>query len=105
MKMKDVFPSDYIKVEDVSGKGEEYTIRAVNVREFTDPATQEIESKPVVWFHDTKKGLILNKTNWERIAAEHGDESDNWSGKVITLHLEKVQSFGKTMDAVRVKGK
>lgn len=103
MKKKDVFPSDYLKSVDVSGAGETYTVQSVVLEVFKDPKTQEEETKPVVKFKEIKKGLILNVTNWDRIAKLHGDDSDSWVGKPVTLHLESVTAFGKTDDAIRVR--
>lgn len=102
MKVNEAFPSAYLKVDDVSGKGEEYTIDGVNFEIFTDPETQEKEKKPVMSFQGVEKRFILNKTNWNRIANILGDESDDWTGKKITLRLEKVEAFGKSQDAIRV---
>lgn len=102
MKLKEAFPSDYLKADDVSGVGEVYIMGEVKMQEFTDPETKETEDKPVLSFHDQEKTLILNKTNWNRIAELYGDESKNWNGKTIKLRLEKVEAFGKSQDAIRV---
>ncbi len=104
MKKNSVFPSEYLKVEDVSGMGEEYTMLEVEMVEFKDPKTQEVSKKPVLWFQGLDKGLILNKTNWNLIATLHGDESDLWLGKKITLGLSEIEAFGKKQDAIRVIG-
>lgn len=61
------------------------------------------EEKPVLLFKGVEKGLVLNKTNATRIADQHGDETDLWVGKRITLTTESVTAFGKTQWAIRVK--
>lgn len=103
MKKAEMFPSDYIKSEDVSGEGTPFKILEVITEEFNDIETSLKEKKPVVRFHGEKKKLILNKTNWERLEKLFGPESDDWANKKITLRLEAVSAFGKTVDAVRVK--
>lgn len=102
MKQKDAFPSDYLKSDDVSGMGETYTIDDLTIEEFKDPKTQEVDKKPVLWFKEIKKGLILNKTNWSRIATTLGDESDTWTDKTLNLRLEAVEAFGKKQDVIRI---
>lgn len=102
MNQNDAFPSNYLKSTDVSGHGEPYVMDSVKIVEFTDPQTQETSEKPVLSFSGTEKALILNKTNWKRIAKLFGEESDLWKDKTITLRLEAVEAFGKTSDVIRV---
>lgn len=100
MKTSDAFPSKYLKSDDLPEDV------AVTVR-YIDMATLKAkdgsdETKPVVFFEEYDKGLILNKTNWTRIVGQHGDESDNWQGKKITLTVEEVDAFGELVEAIRV---
>ena len=102
MKSNEAFPSEYLKVGDVSGVGEKYKMGLVQMEKFVDPETQESAMKPVLSFDGVEKRLILNKTNWNRIAEIHGDDSNKWIGKEVVLRLEKIEAFGKTQDAIRV---
>lgn len=104
MKSSEAFPSKYLRVDDIIGMRETFTLGAVTMEKFEDPKTGEKSVKPVAVLKETDKCFIINKTNWERIAAIHGDESDDWFGKQITLCLEEVSAFGKTQHAIRVKG-
>ena len=61
------------------------------------------DEKPVLYFIERDKGLILNKTNAKMVAELYGPETDEWNGQVIELYAEKVNAFGKTHDAVRVR--
>ena len=97
------FPSEFLKSDEVSSKGEIFEMDEVELREFQDPQTKEKSNKPVLSFSNSDKGLILNKTNWDRIVKKHGPESNKWKGKKITLYLEAVEAFGKVTDAIRVK--
>jgi hypothetical protein len=103
MKYNEAFPSEYLKSDDLSGEGRFFTIKNLTLEEFQDPITNENNSKPILHFEDSDKSLILNKTNWERIARQHGEDSQAWSGKQIHLGLEAVQYKGKTIDCIRVK--
>lgn len=60
-------------------------------------------TKVTLGFQGSKKRLVLNKTNAKRIALIHGPDTDSWKGKQITLITERVQAFGKTHNAVRIK--
>ena len=68
---------DRVVDTDVSGQGE-----AVSYR-------------PVAFFRDHQKGLVLNKTNATTIAAVHGDETDNWIGKELEIFPTTTEFRGK----------
>ena len=105
MKYNDVFPSEYLKSDDVVGAGEEHQISHVEMEQFTDPKTKEVDTKPVLHFKDIEKKLILNKTNWKSLALCHGPDSDQWKGKRVVLRLVEVSAFDKTVDAIRIDEK
>lgn len=73
-------------------------------------ADEEIESergkqvKPVVYFQETPKGLVLNKTNIRAIVKIVGSpETEEWKGHVVALHTVPVKAFGETKPAIRIK--
>jgi hypothetical protein len=103
MKMNDAFPSNYLKAEDfVEGEEKEATITHVSLKNMKNNEGVE-ENKPVLSFAEWKP-IVVNATNWKRIAQVTGQEdSDNWAGKKITLITELVDSFGKIKPAIRVK--
>ena len=58
----------------------------------------------LLYFKETPKPLKLCKTNIGLIAMAIGSAKvADWAGKKITLEVQKIQSFGKTRPAVRVK--
>lgn len=63
----------------------------------------EVTQKPVIYFKESTKGLILNKTNAKAIAKLYGGETDDWTGKTITLYSEKVKAFGEVHNAARLR--
>jgi hypothetical protein len=49
--------------------------------------------------------MVMNKTNAKLIASHYGDDTDNWTGKEITLYPTTCQAFGETVPCIRVRGK
>lgn len=97
MKMNDVFPSKYVKADDLRGKQALCVISHVTLEKIGD------DTKPVIYFQGKEKGLVCNKTNFGRIAFVYGDESDDWTGREIVLYPEMTDFQGKPMWAIRVK--
>lgn len=60
------------------------------------------EHKPVLYFHERDKGLILNKTNAKEIAKLYGAETDEWGGKKIGIYAERGRWFGVDGYAIRI---
>jgi len=103
--MNVMFPSKYLKADDIIEAGGEMTlkIKAVEMESLKKQDGTE-EQKPVTSFVGVEKSLILNKTNAGRIVAILGnDDTDFWAGETITLTTEMVDAFGKTQHAIRVK--
>jgi len=64
------------------------------------------EEECVVVYLEGAKPLIANKTNLQQISKVAGSPYiEDWKGKVISLHTEKVRAFGTVTDAVRVMDK
>jgi hypothetical protein len=94
----ELFP--YIQGEMLADNEATMTISDVKVEELVNNRGEN--SKPVVYFKERDKGLILNKTNARVIAALYGPETDDWIGERITLYAERGTWFGKSGYAVRV---
>lgn len=103
-----LFPSTYINVSDLLETGElRVIIREIRIEQVQSRpeggGKPKVEDKPVLYFYKGAKGLVLNRTNADVIAGFFGNDYDQWIGKAVILHLEKVNVFGKTQDSVRVK--
>ncbi len=61
------------------------------------------ESKPVLYFEEAQKGLVLNKTNATTIVKSYGDDTGNWTGKEVQVFPTKTEFKGETVDAIRVR--
>lgn len=99
MNINQWFPSKYLKAADLGGREFVLTIARVVVENVGQPP----EKKPVVYFNKAEKGLILNRTNAMTIAGAYTPETDNWSGKVVTLYSTRVKAFGSMHDVIRVR--
>jgi hypothetical protein len=98
MKASDAFPSKYIAAADLQDN--EVTVKITHV------TTEEIGNKQkfICYFAGKKKGLVLNKTNWNSIVRITGmDDSDDWTGLEICLFPTMVDFQGDSVPAVRVK--
>lgn len=102
MKISQVFPTKYVAAADLNGKDVTLTIKGVRLEEMVTHKDEKVK-KPVVWFEKASKGFVLNVTNAKVIAALHGDETDDWTGKRITIYATKVRAFGQMQDAIRVR--
>jgi hypothetical protein len=101
MKLNILFPSKYVKAADLNGKTVTLTIARLVVEKLGHGA--EEEKKPVLYFEKATKGLVLNRTNAMIIGALYGEETDDWTGKRISIYPTKVRAFGSMQDAIRVR--
>jgi hypothetical protein len=100
MKASELCPPPHLEAADLEGDTV-LTIKGVDFREVGD----EKVTKGVVFFDEHKRGLVLNRTNLKRIIAAHGNETDSWVGKKITLYPSETDYQGKTVDCIRVREK
>lgn len=98
---KDVYPSRFIKADDLNGKIMTLVIQSVKIENMKDANGQD-QQKPVLYFAGWTKGLVLNRTNWTAVVELHGDGTENWIGKPVKIGVERVVAFGKTTNAIRV---
>jgi hypothetical protein len=95
------FPSKYLKAADLDGRDVTLTIGSISVEQMEENGS---ETKPVVNFSDhPNQGLVLNKTNATTIADLHGEDTDHWAGKQITLFPTTCESFGKMVACIRIR--
>lgn len=96
MNINGAFPSQYLKAADLS-KATVVTIASVEVEEIGD------DTKPVLHFKGSDKGLVLNKTNANIISEVLGtEETDEWIGKKISIYPTKTEFQGKRVACIRV---
>jgi len=95
----DAYPSKYLKHSDLDGKAITYTINHAVIEELG----ADKEKKPVVYFKEINRGLVLNRTNWDALEDLYGDESDAWAGKKLELFPTKTTFGSRRVDCIRVR--
>lgn len=103
MNIQNAFPSKWLKSGDVEDGDLTLTIKSVQIEDIGQGESQE--SKPVIYFEETDKGMVLNKTNADTISRLHTPETDNWIGKKISIFATEVDFAGKQTLALRVRMK
>lgn len=108
MTMGSMFPATFMKAADITANPSKYKgiiiseIRMVEV-EGDDKVRRE---KPVIYFAGITQGFVLNKTNKRRLMDKFSftDETpaQRLIGKQIDLVVERVESFGDLVDAIRI---
>jgi hypothetical protein len=98
MKASEIYPSKFIRAEDIDG-----TLTVT----ITDAVLEEVGSlkveKLVIYFKEFPKPLICNVTNFKRIVKLHGDDTDLWIDKKITLFRTTTEFQGEEIPAIRVR--
>jgi hypothetical protein len=99
-----MFPSKYLK-GGADVPAEEVVVLTVRETKFEEVGHDEkAETKPVVYFKETEKGLVLNKTNAASISKALGsDDYTTWPGKRISIAATDVEFGGKVTLGLRVR--
>lgn len=98
--INDAFPSNFLKASDLKGNAVTVTIDRI---EF-EPVGQTKEMKPVIYFTNKEKGLVLNKTNATTISRLLGSgETEDWHGAAIRIYPTETSYQGEQVDCIRVK--
>ena len=94
------FPSKFLKAADLDSEEPVFTIKSFR----TELVAEGEPSKPVLYFEEVAKGLVLNKTNGRIIERIVGSpETDEWIGKKIQLYTAMVEFKGDMVEAIRIK--
>lgn len=98
--INDVFPTKFLKAHELKGQEPIVTIDRVDF----EPIGRSREMKPVVYFRGTEKGIVLNKTNANKIIQISGSAiTEEWSGTRVKLYATEADFGGETYDVVRIK--
>lgn len=97
MDINAAFPSNWLKAADLQGRAVRVTIKEVISEDIGDG------HKPVVYFQNGNKGLVLNKTNALAIADIYGSDTDNWAGAIVEVYPDKTTFQGRRVDCLRVR--
>lgn len=97
----ELYPGRFIKAGDLRGRDVNLTITKVRADELEGQKGKQ--TKGVISFKETKKELVLNRTNGECIKAMFGRKLADWVGKRITVYPAKIESEVADL-AIRVRG-
>lgn len=61
------------------------------------------ESRMVIYFKEDRRGLVLNVTNGDAIAAMFGDDYTKWIGQPLTLYATETEFRGKAVPCMRIR--
>lgn len=60
------------------------------------------ENKLIMQFSDHESELVLNATNARTLAEMYGDNTDEWTGKEVTLASVPTEYNGQSVKGIRV---
>lgn len=101
MQIDDAFPSAYVKSSDLNGGTRTLTIKEVKLEDLGQGADKK--TKPVLFFEEAQKGMVLNVTNKNVIKDAYGPETSAWIGKPLEVFATKVEFKGQQTDGIRVR--
>ena len=101
MDARKLCPAPHIEAAELNGKDKEVTITGVD---FAEVGAEKV-TKGVIRLEEFDRGFVVNRTNLKRIIGWHGAETDDWSGKKITLYPSETEYNGDTVDCIRVRQK
>ncbi len=100
MRLSDLFPSKYLKATDLGDRQAPVIIEHILIEDIE--GDEKTVRKPVLYFKGKDKGLVLNVTNANAIAAVYGEETDDWMGQQIILYSRMVDFKGAEVAGIRV---
>ncbi len=98
MKIMNAFPSKYLRAADLEDQEKLVTMKHVQIEEISGS-----EHKPVLYFAEENKGMVLNKTNSKIIAKAYGDDTESWPGKKVVMYPAMVDLRGDMVEAIRLR--
>jgi hypothetical protein len=103
LKRSDIFPSRFLKPNDIPTDPLTVTINRVEIVSVVQPSSGESMQRLSVFFDELDRPLVCNRTNFDSIAGLYGDETDHWRGKAIALFRTKTELGGAERDCIRVQ--
>ncbi len=101
-KLNEMFPSRFLKASDIDD-GADMVLTIDSLKMETLGQGRDSQEKWVVFFKETAKGLVLNKTNTNVIAKLYGDDTDEWAGCKVALFATEVQFKDEMVLSIRVR--
>ena len=106
MNISEAFPGKFMKADVDVPEDEDLVVTIEHVEMESVGQGEDAADKPVIYFTNNGKGLVLNKTNATVISKILGStDTDDWEGKRITLFSTDVQFGADMVRAIRVRSK
>ena len=104
MKRSDAFPSSYLGKDDLPAPPGTLAATIADVRMETIGQGNESEDKPVMYFSDQQKPLIVNGGNWDTCEQAFGADSAAWADKKIEMYIDpNVMYGGRRVGGIRMR--
>jgi hypothetical protein len=102
MKRTEAFASNYLNQDDLP-HAHTAVIKTVG-KEMVNTDDNGQREKPVIYFENGSKPLILNMVNWDTIETSYGPDSDAWVGKPIELFVDPNVMYGaRRVGGIRIR--
>jgi hypothetical protein len=98
-----LYPGRFLKAGEFNGKPVTLTITDVDIEDLPQDKGGD-RARGIISFRETKRQLVLNRTNGECIKAMFGRVVPEWIGKRVTFHPVMINFGGAEELAIRVKG-
>lgn len=98
--INEAFPSKFLKASDLKGAEPIVTVDRVEYEE----VGKDKDRKAVLYFVGKDKGLVLNKTNANKITQLlNSPVTEEWHGRKIRLYATETNFGSELVDCIRVK--
>ncbi len=103
-KVSDMFPSKYVKGEDLGNKTFVVTIKEIRQEKMRPNPQSPDVMMWVIYTAEGKRGIVLGKPLATQIQNILGSENtDDWIGKQIAIYAEPVMVGGKRRMGIRAR--
>jgi hypothetical protein len=100
MNINHAFPTKYLSAPDLGTSEPVVTVDRVEM----EPVGFDKEMKPVIYFQNKQKGIVLNRVNSRMLASIAGsDNTEDWTGLQVKLYVADVTFQGRMVEAIRIK--
>lgn len=100
--INDIFPSKFLKAHELKGTTPTVTIARVGIEQVR--SRTHVDTKPVLYFQNRTKGVLLNKTRAQAVTQIAGSPlTERWVGVAVTLYATTATFDKTTHDVIGIK--
>lgn len=102
MKVSELIPSKYLAKADFDEDGTTLTIKKVEIEDLG--RDDQTERKPIMYFRENPKGMVLNRSSLRLLESCFGDDIEPWTGKKVIIYVDPTVSFqGRIVGGLRLR--